>query len=173
MGSWGIVRHRGVCEWELHRSWVELGSEVVMEEQTLAAWPCSLPRKTCARRTGWNTHSACGNSVFTFNKKWIKRNSKFQIPSQFPYQYSENWYSEIICFLLMLSYSASSTAFSSYLKHTWEITNIVLNPCSGSELCFRWIWMSISHFLGDYSNHWALWYRTTSSFVNLIPSFSS
>lgn len=103
-------------------------------------------------------------------------NLKTKFPSQCPYQYSECWYSEIICFLLMLSYSASSTAFPSYLKHTGEIKRILLNPCSGINLYFRWIWVLISHLLGalgGYCNHCTLWYRTCSSVVNLFPSFLS
>lgn len=41
--------------------------------------PFSLPGIICARRTCWNTHLACGRSVFTFNKKF-----KSQIPQPMP-----------------------------------------------------------------------------------------
>lgn len=100
-------------------------------------------------------------------------NLKIKFPSQCLYQYSECWYSELICFLLMLSYSASNTAFPSYLKYTGDTTNILLNPCSGFDLCFRWIWVLISHLLGGYFNHCTLCYRTSSCIVNLFPSFLS
>lgn len=125
--SWGTIYYWGVCDWQLYRRCAGMGSGLVMEDQALVAWPFFLPATLVTKGLVGILSWYVG--VLSLHLMW---NLKTKFQGQCPYQYSECWYSELICFLLILSYSASRTEFASYLKHRGD------NKHSFKSLF--WIW---------------------------------